>query len=88
MAATDRDDLRADPSDHQPTTGDQGSEPRLRRTAPRRRKVFALRWPSVSGLTARILAINLVGIVIWIPETGPWVRRVAAADADHVVIKP
>jgi two-component system, OmpR family, sensor histidine kinase ChvG len=64
MAATDRDDLRADPSDHQQTTGDQGSEPRLRRTVPRRRKVFALRWPSVSGLTARILAINLVSIAI------------------------
>ncbi|WP_028793498.1 sensor histidine kinase [Thalassobaculum salexigens] len=59
--------MRADPSDQPQSTGhgrgasDAG---RTRRATPRRRKVFALRWPSVSGLTARILAINLVSIAI------------------------
>lgn len=59
MAATDRDGLRADPDEHSPArTGD-----RARPGLPRRR-LPALRWPSVSGLTARILAINLVSIAI------------------------
>ncbi|MDF1793976.1 MAG: stimulus-sensing domain-containing protein [Thalassobaculaceae bacterium] len=57
MAATDRDGLKADPRDHPPAM------PRIRRTV-KPRRTFALRWPSVSGLTARILAINLVSIAI------------------------
>jgi len=55
MAATDRDGLKADPRDDRQATARPGR---------RRRRAFALRWPSVSGLTARILAINLVSIAI------------------------
>lgn len=66
MAATDRNELRADPGDH--VQGDHVDEepreaPRGRRAALRRRG-FRLRWPSMSGLTARILTINLVSIAI------------------------
>jgi two-component system sensor histidine kinase ChvG len=58
MASTERDRLRADPGDHVQVP------PRARRGERRRRSLLGLRWPSVSGLTARILAINLVSIAI------------------------
>ena len=63
MAATDRHDLRADPSDHLQAETNADAK-RAVRQAPKRRRRFGLRWPSVSGLTARILAINLVSIAI------------------------
>ena len=68
MAVTGRDGLRADPGD-QPTTAGKadsgaGAVRARRAAATKRRRAFALRWPSVSGLTARILAINLVSIAI------------------------
>lgn len=60
MAATDRDGLKSDGGDH-PSAREAGG---CGRQASRRRRGFGLRWPSVSGLTARILAINLVSIAI------------------------
>lgn len=75
MAATDRDGLRADPDEHAVSRDRSAGETSARdgharngagraRDRQKRRRVFALRWPSVSGLTARILAINLVSIAI------------------------
>lgn len=60
MAAADRDGLKSEDGDH-PSAREAGGRARQ---ASRRRRGFGLRWPSVSGLTARILAINLVSIAI------------------------
>ena len=57
MVAADRDTLKAEARESVAVS------PRLRKSE-RRRRTFTWRRPSMSGLTVRILAINLVSIAI------------------------